>query len=340
MESRHRPASSRSWRGALHDPFSPDGKLLFADSRGTRIKLCDALEGTTIREWQPHEQSWSNAAFSSDNKTLVTSGHSEIRFWDVATGAKIQEISHQQARGPHRTFAGRQAAGVRGMKIERIGNLSSSWPDSVIRIWDVELGKEIHQLAALQDANTGDPYAMYRQVFTEFLFSPDGKTLATCGGSTLQIWDPDAGKEIRRIALDCLTCWGLAFSGDGKTVATTANGTTIRLFDAKTGQDLLREAKVPSTRFSSLPMAKTWLPLGIIPFTFGSHVLASSSTSWKTHCKGAATSASPATAGPCSLKAVPGSRRGTLSPARGSAALPLTHPRTEQASRFPRTENQ
>src|SRR5262245_49992847 len=73
-------------------------------------------------------------------------------------------------------------------------------------------------------------------------FSPDGRTLAAgAGGKEIVLWDARTGKEIRRIegatAGDCL-----AFSPDGKVLASARNwqqgeaGGTVYLWDVATGK--------------------------------------------------------------------------------------------------------
>ena len=64
-------------------------------------------------------------------------------------------------------------------------------------------------------------------------FAPDGGTLATCQGRTLQLWDTATG-------LERLTLWqhtedvrAVAFAPDGTTLAAASNR-TLRLWHAAT----------------------------------------------------------------------------------------------------------
>ena len=72
-------------------------------------------------------------------------------------------------------------------------------------------------------------------------FSPDGKQLVACGGSParmgeVQVWDV-AKRELllsRQVGYD--TLYGAAWSGDGKSIAFGCPDTTVRVINAKTGE--------------------------------------------------------------------------------------------------------
>jgi len=85
-------------------------------------------------------------------------------------------------------------------------------------------------------------------------FSPDGKLLAVSDGETdlphykvlptqIILWDVAAGAEVRRLRGHTNTIWALAFSPDGKTLASGSMDQTVKFWDTATGQ--LRETIVP-----------------------------------------------------------------------------------------------
>jgi RNA polymerase sigma factor (sigma-70 family) len=89
-------------------------------------------------------------------------------------------------------------------------------------------------------------------------YSPDGKSLASCGmGSAVHIWDAATGKELLQLAKDDASCKNVLFSHDGTTLITGERSDTVRLWDVKTG-------KVRDGRFEAGP-ASYRFPLALSP---------------------------------------------------------------------------
>jgi WD40 repeat protein len=77
-----------------------------------------------------------------------------------------------------------------------------------------------------------------RETVQAVVFAPDGRTLASAGNDRhIRIWDPAAGKELRRwpAEQDALFC--LAFSPDGQLLASGGDARTVKVWETATGKE-------------------------------------------------------------------------------------------------------
>ncbi|MHB1424185.1 MAG: sigma-70 family RNA polymerase sigma factor [Gemmataceae bacterium] len=94
----------------------------------------------------------------------------------------------------------------------------------------------------LWDAATGKALCRFPN-FTQFkrlAFSPDGKMIAAADNPDCYLWDVATGKEVRRLKGHQNVVRGVAFSPDGKQVATGSDDGTVRLWDPATGKEQRR----------------------------------------------------------------------------------------------------
>jgi WD40 repeat protein len=126
-------------------------------------------------------------------------------------------------------------AGHRGRRVNSLsfspdGKLLASttgWPgeDHSARIWEVETGKELHELPA--------------EYLGSVAFSRDGKTLAVApGDATVHLYDAKTGKELPESARRMVRSQRLAYSPDGKLLVVAA--LELHLLDAATGEVVIQ----------------------------------------------------------------------------------------------------
>ncbi|MBI3946671.1 MAG: WD40 repeat domain-containing protein [Armatimonadetes bacterium] len=255
--------------GAESIAFSPDGALLaLVDDDGTAA-LWDARTFAQVRKWEAHRGWVRCAAFSPDGRLLATGGNDHaVRLWDPATGALRCAL-----RGPEHEVAA-VAFGPHGAV------LVSGYGDGAVRFWSIgggELtrtlpgdGRAVTAMAlsadgcrravavgewrgpgllALWDLNARQVrwcQATSCQV-ASLALSPNGSILAgSVWGEQVTLWHAASGSPVRTLeGHDARSCIPVAFSSDGRLLATGDRTAAVRIWDASTGA-LLQELIAPS----------------------------------------------------------------------------------------------
>jgi RNA polymerase sigma factor (sigma-70 family) len=241
--------------------FAPDGGSLLTGGWEGTVHLWDLATGKERSAARGHEASVRVVACAPDGKTVVTgSADGTVRYWDPATG---EERRQQNAARDLTTGLGPRIMSLRGH--EQVDTLAYS-PDGrllaiggslVIRLCDPTTGA-VRRVLPLRNTS---PHLLQ--------FAPDGKTIATAGSGPdrqyhLYLWDVATGKRVREFPGQSDFIRGLAFSPDGKFLASTCQDKSrkVRLWDVATGK-LVRELA-----------ARTDAPIGVAFAPDGSAVAA------------------------------------------------------------------
>jgi dipeptidyl aminopeptidase/acylaminoacyl peptidase len=250
---------------AVH--FSADGRQLVTASGITGLYgqavLWDVQTGKKIREFTAHRDTMFDAELSPDGKVLASCSYDKkIILWNAATGEQL------------RTLEGHNDA-VYDVAFSRDGSvLASASGDETVKVWQVGTGKRLDTL--------GQPQAEQYAV----LFSPDGRYILAGGADNrIRVWRFDSRTEQRinplvyaRFAHEGAVI-GLAFSDDGKTLVSTAEDRTLKLWDtADYSQKYLYEKQSDVVTGLAVPTGQRRLLVGRLDGTRDQYALTMSSS--------------------------------------------------------------
>ena len=201
--------------------FSPDSATVATTSWDRTIKLWDVKTGELLKTFAGHPDKVYSAAISPDGKSLLSgSNDGTIRLWDV------ENVSTRFSLTAHDTLVHNVAFAPSGKYFATAG-----W-DKLIKFYDSESGKWLRTL----DGHKSGVLAI--------AFSPDGKLLASVSmkvddndrppdqpaSAEVKLWDTETGKDLATLTGHIDDVYGVAFSPDGKLLATASFDRTIKLW--------------------------------------------------------------------------------------------------------------
>jgi WD40 repeat protein len=205
--------------------YSPDGKYLScANDEG--LHLFEIANGKEVQCFLRSDCHYEPAAFSPDGKTLAVLGNCTLRLWDVATGRRKHRIPGHEFAVSSLTFSpdGKSLAS------------GETFGDGELLVWDLATRKLRHSFSGHFPGVLSLAYSLDGKV----LASGDGYERGGTGGweAKIRLWDLSQGRLTREFFAHLNSVQSLAFSPDGRTMASAGHDARAKLWDVTTAKRL------------------------------------------------------------------------------------------------------
>ncbi len=234
----------RNGSGVQAVAFSEDGKLLASVGGDRVVRVWNVATGREVKSFRGgHVGEMTCVAFSADGKTLAAGSYAGkdnsgdvLSLWDFHTGRCLQAWKRSDSQCQTNAVA--------------FSPDGKSFATSVQQKSEAEQGMiDVNQI---RNTRSGELLAQYRPFkhgdARRLAFSPDGKILAAINFSIPQnddglihLWDVLDAKELPPLRGHRGTVVSIAFSPEGKTLASAGRDMTYRLWDLTTGKEIARD---------------------------------------------------------------------------------------------------
>jgi hypothetical protein len=209
--------------------------MVLTGSRDGTARLWNAATGNLIRSATGHSNWVLSVAFSPNGDRFVTgSSDHTARIWETQTGRLLRVLQG------HRDWVQQAAFSPDGCRVATGGR------DRQAVLWDAATGEMLFTMDG------------HLSGVSSLAFSPDGGRLVTAGaGASLDIpwlldntailWDLRTGQPLVKLQAHANTVVAVAFSPDGKSLATGGADNTVRIREAFPwrAEDYLNQSSAP-----------------------------------------------------------------------------------------------
>ena len=227
--------------------FSSDGETIASAGNDRTVRLWNANTGELLRTLTGHIENVNTVAFSPDGNTIASGSGKlvylggredsgtcvgqEIRLWNANTGELIKTLTGHTSVVNSVVFSpdGNTIASGSGHLMGYEGKASAG---EEVRLWNANTGELIKTLTE------------HKEVVSSVAFSPDGNLIVSgdwydwdgypssgTWSGEIRVWDAHTGEHLKTLIGHTGGVSSVAFSPDGKTLASGRTDGTILLWD-------------------------------------------------------------------------------------------------------------
>jgi len=203
---------------------TPDSAILAGATREKTVRRWELASGKELPALELGPGLGMALACAHEGKLLAVGVHrcddraeqlfpeGEWQLWDIAAGRRLATL-----KGTNKPITAVAFTLDSGLLIT--GDL-----DAKVRLWDVAGRREV----ALLGSHEGPVNVV--------VVSPDGRTLASCGGNEIKLWDLTGRRHRLTLAGHTQTVRGLSFLGKGQVLVSTGWDGTVRFWGVDDGK--------------------------------------------------------------------------------------------------------
>ena len=208
---------SRRWQAETGDhviamAWSPGGTLLAAASVGGPITILDAATGAIRHTLPGHGFGTTAVGWNADGAHFASAGQdAQVRLWDLAAGRERLTLDGGEAWVERLTWHPRE-------------NLLACAAGRRLRLWEPQ-GRLVRE------------YPAHASTISDLCWRPGSTDLTSASYGAVTLWSPEGEEPLRRFQWKG-SVLALAWSPDGKYLATGDQDSTVHFWIYRTGEDL------------------------------------------------------------------------------------------------------